>query len=104
MPKTVKFRLHTADESAMVASMSAVELAVSKVRKMSVQEARELLVWLAARPPHDASVKPISRPARRKTTARQRMKKLKAWHDSVRLTTDWEPPRMPDDLVKVAPL
>jgi hypothetical protein len=32
--------------------------------------------------------------------ARQRMKKLKAWQDSVRLTTDWEPPRMPDDLVK----
>ena len=26
--------------------------------------------------------------------------KLKAWQDSVRGTTDWEPPRMPDDLVK----
>ena len=28
------------------------------------------------------------------------MQKLKAWQDSVRGTTEWEPPRMPDDLVK----
>lgn len=88
----------------MVASMSAVELAVSKVSKLSAQEARELLAWLAARPAQNPATNPVSRPARRKTTARQRMKKLQAWHDSVRGTTDWEPPRMPDDLVKVAPL
>ena len=100
----VKFRLRTTYDRAMVASMSAIELAVSKVRKMSAQEARELLAWLAARPSHGATVKPISRTTRRKTTARERMNKLKAWHDSVRLTTDWEPPRMPDDLVKVTPL
>ncbi|HEX3717467.1 MAG TPA: hypothetical protein VH595_05815 [Verrucomicrobiae bacterium] len=42
-----------------------------------------------------------SQPWWRKGTARQRMKKLKAWEDSVRLTTDWEPPRMPDELVNV---
>jgi hypothetical protein len=28
------------------------------------------------------------------------MQKLKAWQDSIRFTTDWQPPRMPDDLVK----
>ena len=84
--------------------MSAVELAVSKVKKLSDREARELLAWLSTRPPKGTVVKPASRPARRKTTARQRMKKLMAWNDSVRLTTDWEPPRMPDDLVKVPPL
>jgi hypothetical protein len=100
----VKIRLPAAFASGMVASMSAVEIAVSKVRKMSAQEARELLAWLAARPSPGVTVKPNSRGARRKTTARQRMKKLKAWHDSVRGMTDWEPPRMPDDLVKVAPL
>ena len=83
----------------MLASMSAVELAVSKVKKLSAQEARDLLEWLAARSANGAALKPRSRAARRKTTARQRMKKLMAWHDSVRLTTDWEPPRMPDDLV-----
>lgn len=82
--------------------VSAVELALCKVKKLSAQEARELLVWLAARTPNGQASKPQSRMARRKTTARQRMKKLQAWHDSVRLTTNWEPPRMPDDLVKVA--
>jgi len=84
--------------------MSAVEIAVSKVKKMSAPEARELLAWLAARQPSGLALPPSSRQPRRKTTARQRMKKLMAWHDSVRGTTDWEPPRMPDDLVKVAPL
>ena len=84
---------------AMLASMRAVELAVSKVKKLSAQEARDLLEWLAARSANGAALKPRSRAARCKTTARQRMKKLMAWHDSVRLTTDWEPPRMPDDLV-----
>ena len=76
--------------------MSAVEIAVRKVSKLSAEEARELLSWLAAKPPNGGALPTSSRKPRRKTTARQRMKKLKAWHDSVRLTTDWEPPRMPD--------
>jgi hypothetical protein len=29
----------------------------------------------------------------------RRKKKFKEWHGLVRGTTDWEPPRMPDDLV-----
>jgi hypothetical protein len=95
--------------------MSTVELAVKKVRKLSPRQARELLGWLDARQasgpalkgnsrsrrPGTIAVKRRSKPWWRKGTARQRMKKLKAWQDSVRLTTDWEIPRMPDDLVKV---
>jgi hypothetical protein len=80
--------------------MSTVELAVRKVKKLSPRQARELLGWLAARQPNGTALKPSPRIARRKTSARRSMKKLLAWHDSVRLTTDWEPPRMPDDLVK----
>jgi hypothetical protein len=83
--------------------MSAVELAVRKVKKMSARQARELLGWLDARQANAAPLKRASRPKQRKTTARQRMKALKAWQDSVRLTTDWEPPRMPDDLVNPKP-
>ena len=80
--------------------MSAVELAVKKVKKLSAPQARKLLDWLDK---HQANGKPAKRrrqPWWREGTARQRMKKLKAWEDSVRLTTDWEPPRMPDDLGK----
>ncbi|MDR3460373.1 MAG: hypothetical protein P4N60_23335 [Verrucomicrobiae bacterium] len=80
--------------------MSAVELAVKKVKKLSARQAKELLGWLDARQPKGAALKPSGRPARRKTTARRAMQKLKAWQDSVRGTTDWQPPRMPDDLVK----
>ena len=81
--------------------MSAVELAVRKVKKLSGPQARELLGWLDARQANGTAVKKRRpQPWWRKGTARQRMKKLKAWQDSVRLTTDWEPPRMPNDLVK----
>jgi hypothetical protein len=80
--------------------MSTVELAVKKVKELSVPQARELLGWLEARQCNGTAAKRRPRPRWRKGTARQRMKKLKAWHDSVRGTTDWEPPRMPDDLVK----
>ena len=79
--------------------MSAVELAVRKVRKMSARQARELLVWLDAQQAKKIAVKRPFRAKRRKTTLQERKAKLKAWQDSVRLTTDWEPPRMPDDLV-----
>jgi hypothetical protein len=80
--------------------MSTVELAVKKVKKLSARQARELLGWLDARPTNGAALQQQPQTKRRKTTARQRMKELKAWQDSVRLTTDWEPPRMGDDLVK----
>ncbi len=36
----------------------------------------------------------------RKRQARRSMRSLMAWYDSIRGTTDWEPPRMPDDLVR----
>ena len=83
--------------------MSAVELVVDKVKKLAPGEARALLAWLAARQSEGRAPKPSAPPRRTNTTARQRMKKLQAWHESVRGTTDWEPPRMPDDLVKVTP-
>ncbi len=75
--------------------MSAVELAVRKVKKLSARQAKELLGWLSARQPNGIAKTP--RTTRRKTAAHLRKKKLKAWHDSVRFTSDWEPPRMPDD-------
>ncbi|HEY3761953.1 MAG TPA: hypothetical protein VGN23_09420 [Verrucomicrobiae bacterium] len=80
--------------------MSAVELAVKKVKKLSGRQAKELLGWLATRQPSRTSLKKPTRAARRKAAVRRSMQKLKAWHESVRFTTDWEPPRMPDDLVK----
>ena len=81
--------------------MSAVEIAVKKVKKLSAPQARELLSWLESRKSNGKPAKRRSQPWWRKGTARQRMKKLKAWEDSVRGTTDWEFPRMPDELVKV---
>jgi hypothetical protein len=80
--------------------MSAVELAVRKVKKLSAARARELLSWLDKQQANGTAAKRRPQPWWRKGTARQRMKKLKAWENSVRLTTDWEPPRMPDDMVK----
>jgi len=74
--------------------MSAVELAVKEVRKLSARQARELLGWLGAR---QAPRRVRKTPAARRAAATRRMKKMLAWHDSVRLTTDWEPPRIPDD-------
>jgi hypothetical protein len=85
---------------ANVSSMSTVELAVKKVKKLSPSQARELLGWLTAQQPNGTSLKKPARRSRRKTTARRSMQKLKEWQDSIRFTTDWEPPRMPDDLVK----
>jgi hypothetical protein len=80
--------------------MSAVELAVRKVKKLSARQARELLGWLDVRRANGTALQRRPRAKRRKATAHQRLMKLKAWEDSVRGTTDWEPPRMPDDLVK----
>jgi hypothetical protein len=83
--------------------MSAVELAVKKVKKLSPRRARQLLVWLDAGETKRSALPRRPQAKRRKTTARERLEKLKAWEDSVRLTTDWEPPRMPNDLVNVKP-
>jgi hypothetical protein len=79
--------------------MSAVELAVKKVKKLSAPQARELLGWLEKRQGNGKSSTRPRRSARQSTLAR-RKQKFKEWHDSVRGTTDWEPPRMPDDMVK----
>jgi hypothetical protein len=85
---------------ANVPSVSTVELAVKKVKKLSARQTRELLGWLTARQPNGTSLKQTARTSRRESTARRSMQKLKAWQDSIRFTTDWQPPRMPDDLVK----
>jgi hypothetical protein len=81
--------------------MSAVELAVKKVKKLSAPQARELLGWLDKRQGNGKPGKRRRQPWWRRGTARQRKAKLKAWHDSVRGTTDWEIPRMPDELANV---
>ena len=83
-----------------VSPMSTVELAVRKVKKLSGRQARELLGWLDQRQSNGTTLKHPSRTSDRKAKARRAMQKLKTWQDSVRGTTDWEPPRMPDDLVK----
>jgi hypothetical protein len=80
-------------------TMSAVELAVSKVKGMSARQASALLEWLNSQQPNRTTLEPRPRISHRKTTALQRLKKLKEWESSVRGTTDWEPPRMPNDLV-----
>ena len=80
--------------------MSTVELAVRKVKKLSDLQARELLSWLDARQADETSCKKPSRPSRRKPTTRSSTRELMAWYDSIRGRTDWQPPRMPDDLVK----
>lgn len=80
--------------------MSTVELAVRKVRKLSDRQARELLGWLNKRQRNGTSRKRPARSSRGKRKIHPSMKKLLAWYDSIRGTTDWEPPRMPDDLVK----
>ncbi|HZM06485.1 MAG TPA: hypothetical protein VFC44_26080 [Candidatus Saccharimonadales bacterium] len=80
--------------------MSTVELAVKKVKNLSAPQARELLSWLNARRVNGTSGKQAFAMPRRKTAVRLSMQDLKAWQDSIRFTTDWEPPRMRDDLVK----
>jgi hypothetical protein len=79
--------------------MSAVELAVKKVKKLSAPQARELLDWLDK---HQGNGKSSVRPRRTsgQSALTRRKQKFKEWHDSIRGTTDWELPRMPDDLVK----
>ena len=87
--------------------MSTVELAVKKVKCLSETEASALLDWLARQQssargrPAKALLKPPPKPRRkRKRKPKQTIADLKAWYDLIRGTTDWEPPRMPDDLVQ----
>lgn len=77
--------------------MSTVQLAVKKVKGLSDHQAQALLDWLAKQEPRPRAVK---KPATRRRKRKQTMADLMAWYDSIRLTTDWEPPRMPDDLVQ----
>ena len=84
--------------------MSTVELVVGKVKKPSERQAWELLGWLADRQADGASLKQPPRSSRRKSKPRHSTRKLMAWNDSIRGTTDWQPPRRPDDLVKPARL
>jgi hypothetical protein len=62
-----------------------IEQAVTRVRELSTQEVRELLGWMKER-----KTKPASR---------RKSRSLLAWSQAVRGTTDWQPARMPDDLV-----
>ena len=80
--------------------MSTVELAVRKVRKLSNRRARELLGWLDEQQRNGPPPKRRLSAAQRKAKARRAMRKLKAWEDSIRFTTDWEPPRMSDEFLQ----
>ena len=82
--------------------MNTVELAVKRVKKLSPRQARALLVWLNAKKTVTSGEprKKRRQPWWRRGTRQQRMKRLRDWEDSVRLTTDWEPPRMPDEFIK----
>jgi hypothetical protein len=83
--------------------MSVIEAAVNRVRKLSPREARELLGWLDKQQTKGTTVQRRGRqPLWRVPTLRQRKKRFKAWLNSVRGTTDWEPPRMSDELVDVS--
>lgn len=90
--------------TAYLFGVSTVELAVRKVKKLSNRQARELLGWLAERQPNGTSRKQPVHLSRGQRKAHPSMKKLLAWYDSIRGTTDWEPPRMPDDPVKATRL
>lgn len=80
--------------------MSTVELAVKRVKKLSAHQARELLGWLDKQQARGTAVQRSGRrPLWRERTLRQRKERFKAWYDSVRGTTDWEIPRMSDELV-----
>ena len=80
--------------------MSAVELAVNKVKRLSQTEAQQLLAWLSSRP----SAAPVAAKKGAGITRSISRPNLKAWRKSVQLKTDWEPQRMPDDVAKVIAL
>ena len=79
-----------------VSGVSTVELAVREVKRLSDRQARELLGWLAKRQATGTSLKQPRRTPPRGSKARRSLQKLMAWHDSVRGTTDWQPPLKSD--------
>lgn len=79
--------------------MSNVQLAVKKVKGLSDTQARALLDWLAQQEPSPRAAKPAAK-TQRKRKRKPTMADVMAWYDSIRGTTDWEPPRMPNDLVQ----
>jgi cytochrome c553 len=79
--------------------MSTVQLAVKKVKGLSDNQAQALLDWLSQQESRPRATKKTA-PPRRKQKRKQTMADLMAWYDSIRGTTDWEPPRMPNDLVQ----
>ena len=72
--------------------MSALEIAVRKVKGLSERQAKALLDWLLQQEKLSRAHKSSTRGARRKRKRRQSMRELMAWYDSIRRTTDWEPP------------
>jgi hypothetical protein len=76
--------------------MSTVELALKKVKALSESEAERLLGWLEERKTARAGRKH----GEAKRNRRASMRRILSWYDSVRGTTDWEPPRMPPDEAK----
>ncbi len=77
--------------------MSTVETALKKVKELSAAEARQLLEWLDARKATARRRKNGASPRPQKPARRRTMKKILAWYESIRGTTDWESPRMPSD-------
>lgn len=80
--------------------MNAVETAVKKVKRLSEKRAKALLGWLSKNESAPRRVRSSTSTSPRKRQTRRSMRSLMAWYDSIRGTTDWEPPRMPDDLVR----
>ena len=78
--------------------MTAIDTAIEKVKELSPGGVRELLVWLDMR---DAVGQGSRRKTRKPAAKRIKSKEaLKKWQNSIRFTTNWEPPRMPDDVIK----
>jgi hypothetical protein len=94
------FGVESKELSTRVSFVSAVESAIEKVRALSTREARELLTWLEAKSANDANRRKSGGRGGAKRIRRHSTKQLLKWYDSVRLTTDWEPPKMPNDSVK----
>jgi hypothetical protein len=91
-------RLACSNVDGHIWAVSTVEAAVRKVRSLSESQAKALLDLLAARPAL-LSKAPIRRSGK-KGKGRPTMRQIMDWYASIRGTTDWEPPRMPDDLVR----
>ena len=92
--------LHEKLTQRLVRFMSTVQLAVKKVKSLSDTQAEALLDWLAQQETARRAPAPKRAASRRKSRRRQTMRDLMAWYDTIRGTTDWEPPRMPNDLVQ----